>query len=41
MEQFRLKKEAMSYLHEEFISRLLSVADMKALWENDEYFDIL
>jgi hypothetical protein len=38
-EKHRLKKEAVSYLREQYISRLLTVADMKARWDNDEYFD--
>lgn len=38
-ERYRLQKEALSYLREEFVSRLLSAADMRARWDNDEYFD--
>ena len=36
----RPRKETLSYLREQFVSRLLSVSDMKARLNNDEYFDI-
>ena len=39
IKKHRLRKEAVSYLREQFIDRLLSVADMKARWDNDEYFE--
>lgn len=39
IKKHRLRKEAVSYLREKFVDRLLSVADMKARWDNDEYFE--
>ena len=39
IEKHRLRKDAVSYLREQFVNRLLSVADMKARWDNDEYFE--
>ena len=39
IKKHRLRKEAVSYLREQFIDRLLSVADMIARWDNDEYFE--